>query len=153
MLRRQATRRNLAAPIKAAPAPKPTTHLRASIMLNLFSIANASARRPPALPPFSVPSPAICLGMAPLPLIILVCLILILPTLHVCLLLQHPRRRQHHRSSSFWSCFAPATATCYATIDCDKKKSAVLDSGASVDITSERHRTGRQSRSQPSRRC
>jgi len=45
-------------------------------------------------------------------------------------------------SSSFWSCFAPATATCYATIDCDKKKSAVLDSGASVDITSERHRTG-----------
>ena len=45
-------------------------------------------------------------------------------------------------SSSFWSSFAPATATCYATIDCDKKKSAVLDSGASVDITSERHRTG-----------
>jgi len=27
-------------------------------------------------------------------------------------------------------------------IDRDKKKSAVLDSGASVDITSERHRTG-----------
>ena len=47
MLRRQATRRNFAAPIKAAPAPKFTTHLRASIMLNLFSIANASARRPP----------------------------------------------------------------------------------------------------------
>jgi len=45
-------------------------------------------------------------------------------------------------SSSFWSCFAPATATCYATINSDKKKSAVLDSGASVDITSERHRTG-----------
>ena len=34
------------------------------------------------------------------------------------------------------------TATCYATIDCDKKKSTVLDSGASVDVTSERHRTG-----------
>jgi len=45
-------------------------------------------------------------------------------------------------SSSFWSCFAPATATCYATINCDKKKSVVLDSGASVDITPERHRTG-----------
>ena len=44
-------------------------------------------------------------------------------------------------SSSFWSCFAPATATCCDTIDCDKKKSAVLDSGASVDITSECHRT------------
>jgi len=29
----------------------------------------------------------------------------------------------------------------YATIECNKKKSAVLDSGASVDITSERHRT------------
>ena len=28
------------------------------------------------------------------------------------------------------------------TIDCDKKKSAVLDSGASVDITSESHRRG-----------
>jgi len=97
MLRRQATRRNFAAPIKAAPAPKLTTHLRASIMLNLFSIANASARRPPALPPFSLPSLAINLAMAPLPLIILVCLILILPTLHVCLLLQHPRTRQHHR--------------------------------------------------------
>ena len=50
MLRRQATRRNFAAPFKAAPAPKLTTHLRASIMLNLLSIANASARRPPALP-------------------------------------------------------------------------------------------------------
>jgi len=37
---------------------------------------------------------------------------------------------------------APATATCYVTIDCNKKKSAVLDSGTSVDITSERHRTG-----------
>jgi len=36
----------------------------------------------------------------------------------------------------FWSCFAPATATCYASIDCDKKKSAVLDNGASVEITS-----------------
>jgi len=35
--------------------------------------------------------------MAPLPLIIRVCLILILPTLHVSLLLQHPRTRQHHR--------------------------------------------------------
>ena len=45
-------------------------------------------------------------------------------------------------SSSFWSCFVPATATCFVTIDCDKKKSAVLDSGASVDITSDRHRTG-----------
>jgi len=44
--------------------------------------------------------------------------------------------------SSSWSCFAPATATCYATIDCDKKKSAVFDRGASVDITSERHLTG-----------
>jgi len=95
MLRRQATQRNFAAPIKAAPAPKLTSHLRASIMLNLFLIANA--RRPPALPPFSLPSPAIHLAMAPLPLIILVCLILILPTLHVCLLLQHPRTRQHHR--------------------------------------------------------
>jgi len=30
-------------------------------------------------------------------------------------------------SFSFWSCFAPATATFYATIDCDKKKSEVLD--------------------------
>ena len=108
-------------------------------MLNLFSIANASARRPPALPPFPLPSPAINLAMAPLPLIILVCLILILPTLHVCPLFQHPRTPP---SSSFWACFAPATATCYVTIDCDKKKSAVLDSGASVDITSERHRTG-----------
>ena len=92
MLRRQATRRNFAAPIKAAPAPKLTTHLRASIMLNLFSIVNVSARRLPVLPPFSLPSPAINLAMAPLPLIILplidlVCLILILPTLHVCLLL------------------------------------------------------------------
>jgi len=28
----------------------------------------------------------------------------------------------HPPSSSFWSCFAPATATCYATIKCDKKK-------------------------------
>ena len=45
-------------------------------------------------------------------------------------------------SSSFWSCFAPASTTYYATIDCDKKKSFVLDSSASVDITSERHRTG-----------
>jgi len=45
-------------------------------------------------------------------------------------------------SSSFWACFAPATATCYATINCDKKKSAVLDSGALVDIISERHHTG-----------
>jgi len=45
-------------------------------------------------------------------------------------------------SSSFWACFALATATCFVTIDCDKKKSAVLDSGASVDITSERHCTG-----------
>ena len=45
-------------------------------------------------------------------------------------------------SSSFWACFAPTTATCYVTIDCDKKKSAVLDTGASVDITSKRHRTG-----------
>ena len=42
---------------------------------------------------------------------------------------------QQHRPLS---CFAPATATCYATIDCDKKKSAVLDIG----ITSERHCTG-----------
>jgi len=40
-------------------------------------------------------------------------------------------------SSSFWSCFAPATK-----IDYNKKKSAVIDSGASVDITSERHRIG-----------
>jgi len=63
MLRRQATRRNFAAPIKAAPASKLKTHLRASIMLNLFSIANTSARRPPALPPFSLPSPAINLAM------------------------------------------------------------------------------------------
>ena len=63
MLRRQATQRNFAVPIKAAPAPKLTTHLRASIMLNLFSIANTSARRPPALPPFSLPSPAINLAM------------------------------------------------------------------------------------------
>ena len=47
MLRRQATQRNFAAPIKAAPAPKLTSHLRASIMLNLFLIANA--RRPPLL--------------------------------------------------------------------------------------------------------
>ena len=70
MLRRQATRRNFAAPIKAAPAPKLTTHLRVSIVLNWFSIANASARRPPALPPFSLPSPAINLEMALLPLII-----------------------------------------------------------------------------------
>jgi len=45
-------------------------------------------------------------------------------------------------SSSFWACFAPATPAFYVAIDCDKKKSAVLDSGASVDITSERHRTG-----------
>ena len=71
MLRRQTTRRNFAAPIKVAPAPKLTTHLRASIMINLFSIANASARRPPALPPFSLPSPAINLAMAPLPLLFL----------------------------------------------------------------------------------
>jgi len=34
------------------------------------------------------------------------------------------------------------TATCYATIDCDKKKSAVFYSGATVDFTSERHRIG-----------
>jgi len=97
ILRRQATRRNFVAPIKAAPARKLTTHLRASIMLNLSSIANASARRPPALPPFSLSSPAINLVMTLIPLIILVCLILILPTLHVCPLLQHPRTRQHHR--------------------------------------------------------
>ena len=45
---------------------------------------------------FSLPSPAINLVMAPLPLIILVCLIMILPILHVCPLLQHPRTRQHH---------------------------------------------------------
>ena len=70
MLQRQATRRNFAAPIKAAPATKLTTHLRASIMLNLLLIANASARRPPALPPFSLPSPAINLAMAPLPFLI-----------------------------------------------------------------------------------
>jgi len=81
---------------QGCPSPKLTTHLRASIMLNLFSIANASARRPPVLLPFSLPSPAINLAMAPLPLMILVCLILILQTLHVCLLLQHPRTRQHH---------------------------------------------------------
>ena len=36
--------------------------------------------------PFSLPSPAINLAMAPLPHIILVCLMLIPPTLHVCLL-------------------------------------------------------------------
>ena len=96
----KATRRNCAAPIKAAPAPKFMTHLRASIMLNLLSIANSSARRPPALPPFPLPSPAINLVMASLPLIILVCLILILPTLHACPLLQHPWTRQHHRPLS-----------------------------------------------------
>jgi len=36
----------------------------------------------------------------------------------------------------------PTTATCYAKIDCDKKKIAELDSGASVHITSECHHTG-----------
>ena len=82
---------------QGCPSPKFTTHLRASIMLNLFSIANKSTRRLPALQPFSLPSPAINLAMDPLPLVILVCLILILPTLHVCPLLQHPRTRQHHR--------------------------------------------------------
>ena len=85
---------DFAAAIKAAPAPKLTTHLR---VLNLFSIANASARRPPALLPFSLPSPAINLAMAPLPLIILVFLIRILPTHHVCLLHLLPRTRHHHR--------------------------------------------------------
>jgi len=35
--------------------------------------------------------------MAPLSLIILVCLILILPTLQVYLLLQHPPPHQYHR--------------------------------------------------------
>jgi len=55
-----------------------------------------------------------------------------------CLSATAAKAQQH--SSSFWSCFAPATATCYATIDCDRKKR--LDNGASVDITSERHRTG-----------
>jgi len=139
MMRRQATRRIFAAPIKAAPAPKLTTHLRASIMPNLFSIANTSARRAPVLPPFSLPSPAINPAMAPLPLIILVCLILILPTVHVCPLLQHPRTRQYHRPVPHSCLFSRPQLL---TVDCDKKKSAVLDSGASVDITSERHRTG-----------
>ena len=45
-------------------------------------------------------------------------------------------------SSNFWTAFAPASATCYVAIDCDTPASAVLDSGASVDITSHRHRTG-----------
>ena len=36
----------------------------------------------------------------------------------------------------------------YVMIDCNKKKSAVPDSGASVDITSERHRTGQLTDSQ-----
>ena len=97
MLRRQATRRSFGAPMTAAPVPKLTTHLCVSIMLNMFSTANASARRPPALTPFSLPSPVINLGMAPLPLIALVCLILIPPTLYVCLLLQRSQTRQHHR--------------------------------------------------------
>jgi len=96
MLQHQATRRSFSAPMTAAPAPKLTTHFCASIMLNMFSTANASARRLPALPPFSLPSPAINLAMASLPLITLVCLILIPPTLHVCLLLQRPQTRQHH---------------------------------------------------------
>jgi len=141
MLRRQATRTNFAAPIKAAPAPKLTTHLRASIMFNLFSIANASARRPPALPPFSLPFPAINLAMVLLPLIILVCL-------HVCLLLPAcTDTSAPPPSSSFWSCFAPATATCYGMIDYTRRKFAVLDSGASVDITSERRCTGQPTHS------
>jgi hypothetical protein len=90
--------------------------------------------------------------MAPIPLIIVICLILILPTLHVCLLQFYqlcmsvcPASTDTSvppPSSFFWSCFAPATATCYATIDCDKKESAVLYSGASVDITSDLNRTG-----------
>ena len=88
MLRRQATRINFAAPIKAAPAPKLTTHLCASIMLNLFSIANASTRRPPALPPFSLPSPAINLVMT---------LILGLFRARDCHLLRHDRLRQEEK--------------------------------------------------------
>jgi len=87
ILRHQATRKNFPAPIKVAPAPKLTTHLRASIMRNLFWIANASARRLSELLSFPLPSPAINLVMALLPHIILVCLILILQTLHVCPLL------------------------------------------------------------------
>ena len=77
--------------------------------------------------------------MAPLPLIILVCLILILPTVHVCPLLQHPRTRQYHRPVPHSGLVSRPRLL---TVDCDKKKSAVLDSGASVDINSERHRTG-----------
>jgi len=42
MLRRQATRRSLGAPMTAAPVPKLSTLLCASIMLNMFSTANAS---------------------------------------------------------------------------------------------------------------
>jgi len=45
-------------------------------------------------------------------------------------------------SSSLWACFATASDTHYVTIDFKKKKSAALDSGALVDITSERHCTG-----------
>jgi len=145
MLRLQATRRNFAAQIKAAPAPKLTTHLRESIMLNLFKVLDRKREREKATCAaifFSALSSnksgdgsacsyysclsdtdsmdSACLSATPA---------------STDLSVPPP-------SSSFWSCFAPATATCYATIDCDKKKSAALNSGALVDITSERHRTG-----------
>jgi len=143
MLRRQATRRNFAAPIKAAPAPQ--THDTSACEYHAQLVLDRKREREKAACAaafFSALSsnksgdcstssyyscrsdtdstdsaclsatPASTDTSAPLP------------------------------SSSFWSCFTPATATCYATIDCDKKKSTVLDSGASIDFTSERHRTG-----------
>jgi len=122
---------------QVVPAPQLTTHLRASVMLNLFSIANANARRPPALPPFSLLSPEINSGDGSSSSYYS-CLSDTNSTDSACL----STTEAAQNSCSFWSCFAPATTTCYVTIDCEKKKSAVFDSGASVDITLERHRTG-----------
>ena len=48
----------------------------------------------------------------------------------------------HVSTTAFFLILVLFRARDYTTIDCDKKKSAVLNSGASVDITSTRHRTG-----------
>ena len=115
MLRCQASKRNFAARIKDALTPDFTTHLRASIKIKLFSIANTSARRPPVLPPVFSPSPAINLATCLLPFVIFVCLILIPPTPAIP---AFPDTSTPPPSSSFRSGFAPASATCYVTINC-----------------------------------
>ena len=66
--------------------------------------------------------------MALAPLIILVCLTLILPTLHVCLLPQH---HGHVSTSALFFILVLFRAReshllCYDSRDCDMKNSAVL---------------------------